>query len=221
MRDDAVVRAFGVGWGISLLEGIHGRMGTLATRLRGVNRTLTDLSTGLEAVAEDYFRRYAYPEHLRTHSRLVGRIALVLAEARAEHGDDVDVRATALAGYLHDIGRSLLLRGDGREHNELSALVLAAEGLAECVEPARRHPVYAVLDERIAPRTLAERVVYLADRRGGMTVLPIDQRISETAHRHPQYAEPIERARPLAREIEREVFEGLPFRPDQLAERIR
>src|SRR3990172_7047081 len=60
------------------------------------------------------------------------------------------------AGSLHDVGRSPLLAGDAREHNELSALVLAAEGLPACAEIARRHPVYAVLDPATAPRTLRQ-----------------------------------------------------------------
>lgn len=175
---------------------------------------MTALSTDLEATAEGYFRRYAYPDWLRHHSRLVGRIATLLAQ---QHAARPEVRTVALAAYLHDIGRSPLLEGDPREHNELSALVLAAEGLPDCVEAARRHPVYAVLDERTRPRSLAERIVHYADRRGGMEVLEMDDRISETAVRHPRYADAIERARPHAREIERALFAGMSMRPQDLA----
>lgn len=178
---------------------------------------MTDLSTNLEAAAEGYFRRYAYPDWLRHHSRLVGRIATLLAERCAP---PVDVRSVRLAGYLHDIGRGPLLAGDPREHNDLSALVLAAEGLGECAEMARRHPVYAVLDPGTAPRTLEERIVYYADRRGGMEVLPMEERISETARRHPRYAEGIERSRPAARAIERELFEHVSMRPEDLAREV-
>jgi hypothetical protein len=39
-----------------------------------------------------------------------------------------------------------------------------------------------------------------------MDVLPMEERISETAARHPRYAAEIERSRPIAREIEREVL---------------
>lgn len=174
----------------------------------------TELSTDLERTADSLWGRYAYPAWLRAHSLLVGRIALLLA---LEHGPGVDPATVGLAGYLHDIGRSPLLAGDARDHNELSALILAAEGLGECADLALRHPVYAVLDPRTAPRTLAERLVYYADRRGGMAVLTLDERITETAVHHPRYAEPIERARPIAHEIERAVYEGLRSRPEDLA----
>lgn len=172
------------------------------------------LVTATEEKVDRSFSRYAYPEWLRIHSRIVGRIALLLA---LEHGPPVRPDTVGLAAYLHDIGRSPLLEGDPREHNELSALILCAEGLPECAELARRHPVYAVLDPRIAPRTLEERLVYYADRRGGMAVLPLDERITETAVHHPEYGEEIERSRPLAHEIERTVFEGLSLKPEQLA----
>lgn len=176
--------------------------------------TAHDLSTDLERRAQALYDRYAFPEWLRAHSLVVGRVAFVLA---LEHGSHVDIPTVALAAYLHDIGRSPLLAGDPRDHNELSALVLAAEGLPECGRLALRHPVYAVHDERTAPRDLAERLVYYADRRGGMSVLPMDERITETAVHHPRYAESIERARPFARDIERAVYEGLASRPEDLA----
>jgi HD superfamily phosphodiesterase len=175
----------------------------------------------LSTIAERFFDRYAYPDWLRTHSRLVGVTGAFLARARVDAGDRIDVDAVTLASYLHDIGRSPLLNGDPRDHNELSALVLAAEGLAGCVEPARRHAIYTVLDPATAPRTLEEKVVYVADRRGGMEVQSLEERAKDTAARHPRYATEVERAIPTALRIEREVFAGLPFAPAQLADVLR
>jgi len=177
---------------------------------KGVNSELTQISTE----AERFFDRYAYPDWLRAHSRLVGRIAETLVAARDDMGGDS--RDIALAGYLHDIGRSPLVASDAREHNELSALILAAEGLAGAVEPARRHAIYTVLDPATAPLSLADKIVYVADRRGGMSVETVEVRARDTARRHPRYATDIERAIPIAKDLEREVFAGLPFAPDEL-----
>ena len=179
-------------------------------RRRSVNSELTKISTD----AEHFFDRYGYPGWLRTHSLLVGRIAETIVSARAEVMSEA--RDIALAGYLHDIGRSPLVTGDTREHNELSALILAAEGLAGLVEPARRHAIYTVLDPTTAPATLADKIVYVADRRGGMTVESVEARARDTARRHPRYASDIERAIPAANALEKEVFGGLPFAPDEL-----
>lgn len=171
----------------------------------------------MHARADRYFDRYAYPDWLRRHSRVVGAVAVTLVAARVAAGDDLDAENVALAAFLHDIGRSPLLAGDAREHNELSALILAAEGLTACAELARRHPIYAVLDAATAPRTMGEKIVFIADRRGGMGVEELAERAKDTAARHPKYAQDIARAVPIARRIETEVFAGLPFGPNDLA----
>jgi HD superfamily phosphodiesterase len=176
--------------------------------------------TELSTIAERFYERYAYPDWLRAHSRLVGAIGAVLAKARTAAGDVLDVDSVALAAFLHDIGRSPLLAGDPREHNELSALILAAEGLPACVEPARRHAIYTVLDPATAPRTIEEKVVYVADRRGGMRIQATLERATDTAARHPKYRDEVARAIPIALDIEREVFAGLPFSAAELAAHV-
>ena len=184
---------------------------------------MTPLSTEgavVEAQALDLFERYAYPGWLERHSLVVGRIAWAFGQGLVAAGRDLDVAAVTLAGYLHDLGRSPLFADDGREHNELSALTLVAEGLPELAELARRHPVYSVLDPDLAPRTLEEKVVFYADRRGGQSVVSLEERIDEQIARYPEYAESAGRALPRIREIERELFAILPFGPDALAERI-
>ena len=170
--------------------------------------------TQISTEAALLFDRYAYPAWVRTHSLLVGRIAETIAAAHRDVG--AQGRDIALAGYLHDIGRSPLVAGDAREHNELSALILAAEGHAGSVEPARRHAIYTVLDPAGAPATLADKIVYVADRRGGMQVESVEVRARDTARRHPRFAADIARAIPSARALEREVFAGLPFAPEEL-----
>jgi HD superfamily phosphodiesterase len=182
-----------------------------------VNSGLTQLSTK----ADGYFKRYRYPEWLETHSRVVGAIAEALIAARRRGAARIDAEAVVLAAYLHDIGRSPLVAGDPRDHNVLSALVLAAEGLDTCVEPARRHAIYTVLDPELAPRSPEEKLVYVADRRGGQAVETLERRAADTAGRNPNYAAEIERAVPLAKAIEREVFADVSFGAEELAERVR
>lgn len=174
----------------------------------------------VRAEAESLYDAYDYPDWLRVHSRLVGAIGLALAAARREAGDDIDVETVGLAAYLHDIGRTPLMKDDSREHNEKSAEILAREGLAACAEMARRHPIYAVLDPATMPRTMAEKIVFIADRRGGMAIESLEERAKDTAARHPRYASEIERAVPIAKAIEREVFAGLRFGPDELAQHV-
>ena len=174
---------------------------------------MTDLST----IADGYFARYRYPDWLRAHSQVVGAIAARLAHAHSASGADLDVATVALGAYLHDIGKSPLVAGDGRDHSVLGPLILAAEGLPELAELSRRHPVYAPRDAATAPRTLAEKIVYYADRRGGQAVVTLEERIDEQLRRFPELA-PL-RASDLAhaRAIEADVFRGIALRPEDLA----
>jgi HD superfamily phosphodiesterase len=182
-----------------------------------VNSKLTELSTKAEA----FFERYRYPDWLEAHSRIVGAIAEALVAGRRKDAPKIDSETVVLAAYLHDIGRSPLVAGDPRDHNVLSALILAAEGLASCVEPARRHAIYTVLDQDLAPRTAEEKLVYVADRRGGQRVEPLEDRARDTARRNPKYGAEIERAIPLAKAIERDVFADVSFGPSDLSEKVR
>ena len=205
MRDDAFVARLK----------IHAPLpgGTVSTRDNGVNNAVTDLST----IAERYFDRYRYPVWLRTHSRVVGAIALGLAEAHRDAGTDIDVATVALGGYLHDIGKSPLLADDARDHSVLGPLVLAAEGRPELAELSRRHPVYAPRDPATAPRTLAEKIVYYADRRGGQGVVTLEQRIDEQIARFPELAGLRGPDLAMAKAIEADVFKGIAIRPEDLA----
>jgi HD superfamily phosphodiesterase len=175
----------------------------------------------LSTKAEGFFDRYRYPDWLETHSRVVGGIAEALVGARRRDAPKIDAEAVVLAAYLHDVGRSPLLAGDPHDHNVLSGLVLAAEGLGASVELAKRHAIYTVLDPDLAPRTAEEKLIYAADRRGGQSVERLEARAMDTAKRNPKYAAEIARAIPLAKAIEREVFADVSFGPDELAEKMR
>ena len=190
---------------------------TVGTGPARVNSDLTELSTK----AERLWDRYRYPDWLAVHSRVVGRIAEALVAGLRSGRQPLEAGPIILGAYLHDIGRSPLLAGDERDHNILSGLVLAAEGLDACVEPSRRHAIYTVLDPVLAPRTAAEKLVYVADRRGGQTVEPLEERARETARRNPKYAAEIARAIPPAKAVEREVFADVSFGPDELSEKVR
>ena len=205
VRDDAFVAR----------SNLHSSLpgGTVSMGRPGVNKSVTDLST----IAEAYFARYRYPDWLRAHSRVVGAIAAQLAQAHAAAGADVDVRTIALGAYLHDIGRSPLAAGDGRDHSVLGPLILAAEGLPELAELSRRHPVYAPRDAATAPRTLAERIVYYADRRGGQEIVTLEERIDEQLARFPELARFRASDLAVAKEIEADVFRGIALRPEDLA----
>ena len=163
--------------------------------------------------------KYALPDWLKRHSAVVRDAAWELAEAMSAHGTKVDVDFVTAAAWLHDIGRSPLVKGDRRDHAELSALIVAAEGLPEFAEIVRRHPVYALRDPERAPRTLPEKIVHYADRRGGLAIMSVEDRLAEQAERFPEHAAEINASLEAVKALERELFDGLPFGPEQLCAR--
>lgn len=169
--------------------------------------------------ANAIIERYALPDWLKRHSAVVRDAAWDLSEALSAHGVDVDVDLVTAAAWLHDIGRSPLVAGDPRDHADLSALIVAAEGLPELAEIVRRHPVYALRDSARAPRTLPEKIVYYADRRGGLAIMPVEDRLNEQAERFPEHAAAIRATLAPVKALERELFAGLPFGPEQLCAR--
>jgi hypothetical protein len=172
--------------------------------------------TALSTIAEEFFARYRYPDWLRRHSHVVGRIAVRIAGAHQAAGADLDVGTIGLGAYLHDIGKSPLLSGDERAHHMLGPLVLSAEGLPALIELSRRHPVYAPHDPATAPRTLAEKIVYYADRRGGQEVVTLEARIDEQLARFPDLARARDADLSTARAVEADIFRGIALRPDEL-----
>ncbi len=95
--------------------------------------------------------------------------------------------------------------------------MLAAEGRRDLAELSRRHPVYAPHDPATAPRNLAERIVYYCDRRGGQSVVTLEERIDEQLARYPDHAHLRDADLAAARAIEAELFRGIDLRPADLA----
>jgi len=166
--------------------------------------------------AEALLAKYRLPEWQRRHVEVVRDVAREVAEAYARRGGPIDVEHVTAAAWLHDIGRSPLLAGDPRDHGDLSAIILSAEGLPELAEMARRHPVYTILDPERAPRTLEEKIVHYADRRGGLGIVSIDERLREQAGRYPAFAATLERCLPLEKALERELLAPLGLAPESV-----
>jgi HD superfamily phosphodiesterase len=168
---------------------------------------------------ERFAERYRLPPWLRQHSALALEVADALGSALVDAGEAVKLDDVRAAAYLHDIGKSPLLRANGREHNELSAEVLISEGLGHLAEMARRHIVYAIRDPQLVPRTLEEKIVYYADRRAGLRIMTVDERLREQADRFPDTANEIMACLEPVKELERELFAKLSIAPERLCAR--
>ncbi len=125
---------------------------------------------------------------------------------------DVDRGIVEAAALLHDVDK-LFPRGNplsSLPHGEAGARWLTERGHPELARPVAAHPVRCLVDDEAYRRWAAfasreERIVAYADKRAGQRLEPIGARFAGWAHRHPEYRESLERARPRADRLEREV----------------
>lgn len=72
------------------------------------------------------WNKYAMPEHIRAHSRVVADFATALAEKAAEEGADVHVPSVRASGLLHDLGKIYTLKNGG-SHGQVGAAWVVSE----------------------------------------------------------------------------------------------
>jgi uncharacterized protein (TIGR00295 family) len=116
--------------------------------------------------------KYGSSERVVSHCRTVTRVSMVLADALAAKGRDVDRHSIVAGALLHDIGRS---RTQTVEHGYVGAKILEDEGVdSVVVEIVRRHVGAGISSEEAkrlgfpagdyVPRTLDQKVVCFADK---------------------------------------------------------
>ncbi|OGG04140.1 hypothetical protein A2Z33_03185 [Candidatus Gottesmanbacteria bacterium RBG_16_52_11] len=154
------------------------------------------------------WEKYRLPDMKRRHVTLVNSAVMLLSELiyknTGEGGNDALLSAAAL---LHDIDKAVPGL-PGEAHPDTGVRILNEEGMPEVAELVRRHPLHAILDPAIRPRTRDERLLFLADKMVKHDFISVDKRFALWR------AEPLDtksravlrKTYPLVKELEREVF---------------
>lgn len=167
----------------------------------------------LESKIEALRQRYCLPAHIRAHCDQVAKVADFLAVRMARFALPIDPVKVHAAAKLHDLLRVCDLKnwppsGDfvhladlnaenlrrweeirtlfrGKDHVQAGYEVLLAENEPEIAAMILRHNFRGILDPALAPRTLAEKVVYYADKRVAHDrIVSLSERFAEGARRH-------------------------------------
>lgn len=145
---------------------------------------------------------YQLPDTKRVHVRLVARVAKFFAEK-------IPVRTNLLvaAALLHDIDKAAE-KLPGERHPDGAVRILRAEGMGEVADLVATHPLHAILDVAIAPKTMEQKILYLADKMVKYDIVGIDQRFALwRAEQLPQEArEILDASYPKVKVLEKEVF---------------
>lgn len=165
------------------------------------------------------------PDHIKAHSRTVEKIAVFLAEKLKRAGEDVNVELTSRAALLHDIGKTAEIKKTcgGAWHGEIGYDILVKEGFPELAEAARKHILTYLLDHGVEGLTWEEKIVRYADARvNDNKIVSLEERYVYLLDRYgslsAQAHDALEKTRPLSYALEKQIFDKIRIKPNQIAE---
>ena len=158
--------------------------------------------------AKQLWDKYGLPEGKRRHVELVARAARFLAEqinkATKRQMNKPLLQAGAL---LHDIDKNVE-KLPGEKHPDAGVRILREEGMGEVAALVKTHPLHAILDPAIAPKTLEEKLLYLADKMVKYEVIGVDARFKlwNDEHLPKDQQKILDAAYPKVKALEKEIL---------------
>jgi putative nucleotidyltransferase with HDIG domain len=120
--------------------------------------------------AEMLWAKYHMPDNKRIHVSLVARVAMFFATKFP-----VDKKLLLAAALLHDIDKGAPPKG-GERHPDTAVRILREENMNEVADVVKTHPLHAILDPVIMPKTWEEKLLFLADKMVKYEILTVDKR---------------------------------------------
>lgn len=156
-----------------------------------------------EEQARALWDTYHLPKEKRLHVTLVSKVAMFLATKIP-----VNSELLRAAAFLHDIDKAAPLY-PGERHPDGAVRILREEGMDEVADVVVTHPLHAILDPRITPKTLEQKLLYLADKMVKYDIVGVDRRFSLWNAEHLPDAEQkiLNESYPKVKKLEQEVFE--------------
>ena len=148
------------------------------------------------------------PPHIIAHSEAVADVALELGREMKKNGERVNLRLLDAGALLHDISKFASLGKHETEisHGETGAKLLRKLGFPWIAEIAQAHMFSSIFTEG-ALDTWEKKLVYYADKRVNHDRrVKLDSRIAYLSRRYPKGARMFREARPLLKELEKELF---------------
>jgi hypothetical protein len=108
---------------------------------------------------------------------------------------------------LHDIDKAIR-KLPGERHPDAAVRVLRAEDMNEVADVVKTHPLHAILDPRISPKTPEQKILYLADKMVKYDIVGVDKRFALWAAERlpPEEQRILDESFPKVKKLEQEVF---------------
>ena len=161
---------------------------------------------------------YSLPEQKQKHSLLVASVALWLATQIEQHTKThIAKELVYVAGLVHDIDKNIPWK-TGETHPDAGVRMLRSLGYDEVATLVQKHPLHAILDPVLAPVTLEEKILYLADKMTKYEVLSVDERFSlwRAESLTPKEQSILDAAYPKVKQLESEICDMIQMSPDEM-----
>jgi putative nucleotidyltransferase with HDIG domain len=166
-----------------------------------------------EAQAKALWITYHVPDNKQIHLTLVARVARFLAGKF-----QVDIKLLTAAALLHDIDKAVP-KLPGEKHPDTAVRLLREEHMEEVGDIVKTHPLHAILDSAISPKTWEEKLLFLADKMVKYEIITVDKRFDLwRAENLSQDAKKIlEESYPKVKQLEREILTRIKVQPSDVA----
>lgn len=163
---------------------------------------------------------YALPDSKCVHMRLVNRVAIFFAkQLYAKAGIDVDTKLLSAAALLHDIDKAIPAQ-ENEHHPDTAVRVLREAGMEEVADVVKTHPVHAILDQNISPKTWEEKILFLSDKMVKLEIIDVDRRFGlwRAESLSPDSRRMLDQSYPLVKKLENEVCQLVRVEPGNVAQ---
>lgn len=160
-----------------------------------------------ETAVKALWDKYNLPLPKRTHAKLVSQVVLFLVEKLKDQNLKLRTDLLLAAALLHDIDKNAA-KLPGEQHPDAAVRILQEEGMDEVAQLVKTHPLHAILDPAICPRTWEEKILFLADKMVKHEIITVDERFALWRAENLPVVEQqlLEQSLPLVKELEAEIF---------------
>lgn len=160
------------------------------------------------------------PAYKRSHCQVVARLALWFARQLKKRDPAliINTRLLNAAALLHDLDK-MAQKQPNEHHPDAVVRILRAGDFHAVADLVRTHPLHAILDQSIAPKTWEQKLLYLADKMVKHTIITVDERfvLWRSEKPPPEIERQLDEAYPKVKALEKEICTGLCIAPQDVA----
>ncbi len=171
--------------------------------------------------ARKLWDEYLLPPVKRNHCQCVARLAVWFARSLHAKNPRISVNTHLLevSALLHDIDK-MAPHLPGERHPDTGVRLLRERGMGEVADLVRTHPLHAILDQNLSPKSWEEKILYLSDKMVKHTIITVDERFAlwRAEHLPPDAVTELDAAYPKVKSLEHELCSLLHVKPSDIAE---